>query len=63
VSGQRTADGGAQAAGSGQRIAVRIVAWLLTGPVGRVVAFVGDLAVALGGWALRRARLRREGGQ
>lgn len=32
----------------------RLLAWLLTGPIGRVIAFVGDLGAALGGWALRR---------
>jgi hypothetical protein len=38
----------------------RLAAWLLTGPVGRVVAFLGDLGAALGGWALRRLGLRRD---
>jgi hypothetical protein len=38
----------------------RPLAWLLTGPIGRVVAFFGDLGAALGGWALRRAGLRRD---
>ena len=38
----------------------RFAAWLLTGPIGRVVAFFGDLGAALGGWALRRVGLRRE---
>jgi hypothetical protein len=38
----------------------RVAAWILTGPVGRVVAFAGDLGAALGGWALRRAGLRRD---
>ena len=37
----------------------RALAWLLTGPIGRVVAFLGDLAAALGGWALRRIGLMR----
>ncbi len=37
----------------------RFLAWLFTGPVGRVVAFFGDLGAALGGWALRRLGLRR----
>ena len=37
----------------------RAAAWLLTGPVGRVVAFAGDLGAALGGAALRRLGLRR----
>lgn len=41
--------------GSGDRVA----AWLLTGPVGRVVAFCGDVGAALGGWALGRLGLRR----
>lgn len=38
----------------------RLTAWILTGPVGRVAAFCGDLGAALGGWALRRAGLRRD---
>ena len=38
----------------------RLEAWLLTGPVGRVVAFFGDLGAALGGWALRRLGIRRD---
>jgi hypothetical protein len=38
----------------------RFLAWLVTGPIGRVVAFFGDLGAALGGWALRRAGLRRD---
>lgn len=37
----------------------RASAWVLTGPVGRVVAFAGDLGAALGGAALRRLGLRR----
>lgn len=37
----------------------RLAAWIVTGPVGRVVAFAGDLGAALGRWALRRAGLRR----
>jgi hypothetical protein len=36
----------------------RFAAWLLTGPVGRVAAFFGDLGAALGSWALRRLGLR-----
>lgn len=36
----------------------RVLAWLYTGPVGRVVAFFGDLGAAAGGAALRRAGLR-----
>ena len=36
----------------------RILAWILTGPVGRVAAFFGDLGAALASWALRRAGLR-----
>jgi len=40
----------------------RLAAWLLTGPVGRVVAFAADLVAALGGWALRRAGLRNGDG-
>jgi len=39
--------------------AERFAAWLLTGPIGRVVAFFGDLGAALGGWALRRLGLGR----
>jgi hypothetical protein len=38
----------------------RFLAWFFTGPVGRVVAFFGDLGAALGGWALRRLGLRRD---
>jgi hypothetical protein len=38
---------------------LRAVTWLLTGPIGRVVAFFGDLLAAWGGWALRRSGLRR----
>jgi hypothetical protein len=34
----------------------RLVAWLLTGPVGRLAAFVGDLAAAWLGWALSKVR-------
>ncbi|HYH60928.1 MAG TPA: hypothetical protein VD766_03590 [Solirubrobacterales bacterium] len=40
----------------------RLLAWLVTGPIGRVVAFFGDLGAALGGWALRRVGLRRDVG-
>ena len=40
----------------------RLAAWLATGPVGRVVAFAGDLGAALGAWASRRAGLRRGDG-
>ena len=32
----------------------RFAAWLLTGPVGRFAAFVGDLGAAWGRWVLRR---------
>lgn len=35
----------------------RLEAWILTGPVGRVAAFAGDLGAALGGWALKKAGL------
>jgi len=38
----------------------RVLAWFFTGPIGRVVAFFGDLGAALGGWALRRAGLKRD---
>lgn len=33
----------------------RFEAWILTGPIGRVAAFAGDLGAALGKWALRRS--------
>ncbi len=36
----------------------RVAAWLLTGPVGRVAAFVGDLAAALGRAAAKAVRDR-----
>jgi hypothetical protein len=36
------------------------MAWLLTGPIGRVVAFFGDLGAAVAGWALRRVGLKRD---
>ena len=36
----------------------RFEAWLVTGPVGRVVAFAGDLGAALGGWALNKLSRR-----
>lgn len=35
----------------------RLLCWLATGPVGRVAAFVADLAVYW--WQLAKARLRR----
>ena len=41
-----------------RRLSHRAEAWLYTGPVGRVVAFFGDLGAGIGGWALRRAGLR-----
>jgi hypothetical protein len=34
----------------------RALAWVLTGPVGRVVAFVADLAAAWRGWAASKLR-------
>jgi hypothetical protein len=34
----------------------RLAAWVLTGPVGRVVAFAGDLAAALGSGALNKLK-------
>jgi hypothetical protein len=37
----------------------RLLAWFFTGPIGRVVAFFGDLGAALADWALRRLGLRR----
>jgi hypothetical protein len=36
----------------------RVTAWLATGPVGRVVAFVWDLSAAWGHWALGKVRRR-----
>lgn len=45
--------------GKSSAAADRIGAWIVTGPIGRVAAFAGDLGAALGGWALRRAGLRR----
>lgn len=46
------------------RHADRLASWILTGPVGRVVAFVGDLGAASLGWAVkalsqRLSKLRR----
>ena len=39
----------------------RFAAWLLTGPVGRFVAFCGDLGAAWGRWALGKLpKLRRQ---
>ena len=38
----------------------RLLAWFFTGSIGRVIAFFGDLGAALGGWALRRAGLKRD---
>jgi hypothetical protein len=38
--------------------AERAWAWVLTGPVGRVIAFVADLAAALAGAVLRALRGR-----
>jgi hypothetical protein len=32
----------------------RVFAWIVTGPVGRVVAFVGDLAAYWWAWLRRR---------
>lgn len=32
----------------------RLAAWVVTGPVGRLAAFVGDLAVALGRGAINK---------
>jgi hypothetical protein len=42
------------------RAANHSLAWILTGPIGRVVAFLGDLGAALGNWALKRAGLKRD---
>jgi len=39
----------------------RIEAWILTGPVGRVAAFAGDLGAALGGWALEKVGIKKGG--
>jgi hypothetical protein len=36
----------------------RLGAWILTGPIGRIAAFAGDLAAALGGAALNKLRRR-----
>jgi hypothetical protein len=36
----------------------RLAAWLVTGPVGRVVAFVCDLSVALARWAINKLSRR-----
>jgi hypothetical protein len=38
----------------------RLAAWVVTGPIGRVAAFAGDLGAAFAGAMLRRAGLRRE---
>jgi hypothetical protein len=38
----------------------RLLAWLVTGPIGRVVAFVVDLGAALMSGAARRLGLRRQ---
>ncbi|MGH2954005.1 MAG: hypothetical protein ACRDK9_08295 [Solirubrobacterales bacterium] len=38
--------------------AERFAAWLLTGPVGRVVAFFWDLGAAWGRWALSKLSRR-----
>jgi hypothetical protein len=55
VSGQRTADSRQQLEVSA---ADRVVASLVTGPVGRVVAFAADLAAALGSGALNKLSRR-----
>jgi hypothetical protein len=36
----------------------RLAAWILTGPVGRVAAFAGDLGAAIGSWALNKLSRR-----
>ena len=36
----------------------RFVAWLLTGPLGRLAAFLGDLGAAWGRWAISKLRRR-----
>ncbi|HEY8465369.1 MAG TPA: hypothetical protein VIL04_01040 [Solirubrobacterales bacterium] len=38
--------------------AERFAAWVLTGPIGRVIAFVGDLGAALAHAAVRAVRER-----
>jgi len=35
----------------------RLEAWILTGPLGRIAAFAGDLGAALGGWVLEKVGL------
>jgi predicted membrane-bound spermidine synthase len=46
--------------GSSVGVLDRLAAWVVTGPVGRVAAFAGDLGAAFAGAILRRAGLRRE---
>ena len=36
----------------------RLAAWVVTGPLGRVAAFVGDLGAAVGSWALNKLSRR-----
>jgi hypothetical protein len=36
----------------------RFLAWLVTGPVGRIVAFVWDLGAAWSRWAVTKVRRR-----
>jgi hypothetical protein len=55
----RSGDGPGQhraAGASGIRLTVgdRVIAWLVTGPVGRLVAFVADLGAAWWSWVRNR---------
>lgn len=43
------------------RAADRAAAWVLTGPVGRVVAFMADLGGAWLGWAASKASTKLRG--
>jgi hypothetical protein len=52
---QQTADSGQQPQVAA---ADRVAAWVVTGPVGRVVAFAGDLVAALGSGALNKLTRR-----
>jgi hypothetical protein len=36
----------------------RLAAWVVTGPVGRVAAFAGDLGAAAGSWAINKLSRR-----
>lgn len=39
----------------------KALAWVVTGPAGRVAAFAADLAAAWWGWGRRRVRARTGG--